>query len=525
MGAFKRGFMKTSEYPSLEGESRRGIFELLSIAGALFRNNPALSVPPLVAFSVYVVQSTAAILTFFYMVENFLDFEVLKGLIKGGNAASLIPEFLSYVSFFLKSYVVVLFVTRVLSRALYSMLLYPYAFKLLRGEKTSLFEHFKGSLSYFKKLFTAALVVESIAVGLPTLILILVLDRFLEIIQMGLAEGFVPEVFFNAKNIAVTLMLIASFLLLVLIALIFEFLFTFVFQIIVVENLSLVAAIAKSAILVAKNFVSVMTYIILQFLLVLIAVLITLLFQLFSVEVSGVMQLVVIAVLSPILDVMLFGVYLQSVGYSITPTLKPIFSFTETFLKVFNKGLATLKKFISLRNMPYIASSAFLYFLGFLLGLEYSRGPLGEFFSLFLTPEKIGLTAQALPSASLSGNVFAHNWQVSILTSLSGILTFVLPAANCLFNGIILGLAYGLISPTTFIVGVLPHGVIELPSFLIAASSGLKLGYYMLARREEAGKVLRETVYLLVGLAPFFLIAALVEVLITPQLLKLIELR
>ncbi|RLE64408.1 MAG: hypothetical protein DRJ38_05555 [Thermoprotei archaeon] len=513
--------METIQYSYPSEKPRKGIFELLSIAILFFKNRPALSVPALISLSSYIIQSSLLILVLLYMTENVFEIDVLREIIKKGEIG-LMPELLNYLLFFIKFYAITFIITKILSRALYSTFFYPYAYKLFKGESISFFGQVRESFKYFGKMLRAALVVEGIATGLPILIFIFTLDSFLKMMQ--LEELISPKFPWSIENIAIVLSLLLIFLLLIGIALIFEFLFIFVFQIMVVEDLGLVAAIAKSVFLVLKNIINIAIYAVLQFILMLIVILTTLLFQIFFIQISEIVQIVVAVVFYPILDLVIFGIYLQSINQSINIPKETAYSFVEVFLRIFNKGLATLKSFISLKNVPYIAYAFLVYFIGFILGSEYSKGPLGDLFSIFYTLGKTSIAFQQYP-LSLSSGIFAHNWQVSILTSLSGTLTFAWPAMNCFFNALILGLLYGLVPAKIFFIGVLPHGVIELPSFLLAVSSGLKLGYYIIVKRDEVDGVLRETVYLLVGLAPFFLIAALIEALITPQLLKLFSVK
>ena len=101
-----------------------------------------------------------------------------------------------------------------------------------------------------------------------------------------------------------------------------------------------------------------------------------------------------------------------------------------------------------------------------------------------------------------------------------------------MFNGFILGvLVVPQLSPslTMFYAAILPHGIIEIPSFVLSGSVGLKLGYAALKARFRRGsenddyhaKTLRVAVYVVVGLAPLFLIAGLIEADITPIIMRM----
>jgi uncharacterized membrane protein SpoIIM required for sporulation len=127
--------------------------------------------------------------------------------------------------------------------------------------------------------------------------------------------------------------------------------------------------------------------------------------------------------------------------------------------------------------------------------------------------------------------IFLHNWQVSLATALSGVWMSVIPVGTLFLNGVIIGVVYTLVPNTLMLAAaLLPHGVIEVPSFIIAGSAGLKLGitYFRALRSQEAGqgqdmlgRVATQTVYVVVGLALLFLIAGLIEGNVTPWLMRL----
>jgi len=127
-------------------------------------------------------------------------------------------------------------------------------------------------------------------------------------------------------------------------------------------------------------------------------------------------------------------------------------------------------------------------------------------------------------------DIFLNNWLVSIATGLAG-LGFGVPSfATIMFNGFLLGIVLQL-SPTTtmFNAAILPHGIIEIPSFILAGSTGIKLGYAALKAKfspsdenySYLSKVLRQAVYVLVGLAPLFFIAGLIEADLTPTIMRM----
>ncbi len=108
-----------------------------------------------------------------------------------------------------------------------------------------------------------------------------------------------------------------------------------------------------------------------------------------------------------------------------------------------------------------------------------------------------------------------------------------LPPLFSLFgNGTLMGVVavlmaeQGISFPVFFFLGVLPHGILELPAFFISAALGLKIGYHIVfplpgEKRLASLKILMHEV---IKMAPviFLLLAAAacIEVLVTPLILK-----
>jgi uncharacterized membrane protein SpoIIM required for sporulation len=122
--------------------------------------------------------------------------------------------------------------------------------------------------------------------------------------------------------------------------------------------------------------------------------------------------------------------------------------------------------------------------------------------------------------AAFSSYLFTHNIQVTFLAFALGI-TFGLGTAIVLFyNGLLLGAlcAYYHAKGVAlfFYAWVLPHGVPELTSIILASAAGLRLGAALLSPgrlsrgdglREAAGKAVR----MILGLIPILIVAGLIE--------------
>ncbi len=196
-------------------------------------------------------------------------------------------------------------------------------------------------------------------------------------------------------------------------------------------------------------------------------------------------------------------------------------------------GLSESARYIiGLKNIPFHAASAVGLVLGILLGNFVSNNGFKQYYldTLGYQPGRLNpLLTQVIPPA-LGVDLFLHNWQVSIAAALSGI-GFGFPSfETILFNGFILGLLGPLIPTLAMLLAViLPHGIIEIPSFLLAGSVGVKLGYAATKAKTRPGPeskeylatVLRQAVYIVIGLAPLFLIAGLIEADLTPFIARM----
>lgn len=82
---------------------------------------------------------------------------------------------------------------------------------------------------------------------------------------------------------------------------------------------------------------------------------------------------------------------------------------------------------------------------------------------------------------------------------------------------------------TMLYAAILSYGIIEIPTFILAGSVGLKLGYAAwkavprggVENQDYLSKIFQQTVYIVVGLAPVFLIAGLIEADITQIIMRM----
>jgi uncharacterized membrane protein SpoIIM required for sporulation len=180
------------------------------------------------------------------------------------------------------------------------------------------------------------------------------------------------------------------------------------------------------------------------------------------------------------------------------------------------------------RNLPFHALSVGAFVFGIYLGYFVSvNGWASYVLSLGFTPGQGNplITQVFLPFLGI--DIFLHNWVTSFATALAGFGFGAPGAVAILYTGFTLGrIAVPQLSPslTMFLAIILPHGIIEIPSFLVAGSVGIRLGYAVLKVKLRPGldsenylaKTFRTAIYVAVGLLPFFFIAGMIEADVTP---------
>ncbi|HEX6804826.1 MAG TPA: stage II sporulation protein M [Terriglobales bacterium] len=123
----------------------------------------------------------------------------------------------------------------------------------------------------------------------------------------------------------------------------------------------------------------------------------------------------------------------------------------------------------------------------------------------------------AQTEAQFSGQLIRHNIQVSLLAAALGV-TFGIGTALLLFeNGVLLGAVAVHYTQRGFGLFVsawlLPHGVFEIPSILIAGQAGFYLARLLLHRREDRKlrEAMREWLLLVAGMAMMLVWAGIME--------------
>jgi uncharacterized membrane protein SpoIIM required for sporulation len=132
----------------------------------------------------------------------------------------------------------------------------------------------------------------------------------------------------------------------------------------------------------------------------------------------------------------------------------------------------------------------------------------------------------AAPAGSFAAKVFTNNVWVSaqalVLGILLGIPTVYVVFANFANLGVVAGLMIANGRGPLFFGLILPHGLVELSSVIIAASAGLKIGWTVVdpgrrTRAEAIAQEFRSLVTVSLGLIVTLLVAGLIEAFVTPS--------
>ncbi|MEM2238699.1 MAG: stage II sporulation protein M [Candidatus Bathyarchaeia archaeon] len=131
----------------------------------------------------------------------------------------------------------------------------------------------------------------------------------------------------------------------------------------------------------------------------------------------------------------------------------------------------------------------------------------------------------AFPPPILAILVFLNNFIKSLLVVLLGFLIGIPPIVFLTFNGLILGavVKYGFASIgfAGTLASLLPHGIIEIPSVLVASALGLNVGWEawmgVFGRKSHVkATVVRSLKTFFKTITPMLAVAAFIEVFITP---------
>ncbi|WGI17536.1 stage II sporulation protein M [Methanonatronarchaeum sp. AMET-Sl] len=369
----------------------------------------------------------------------------------------------------------------------------------LIGERVSVGVGLNGAVKYFKRLFLLYLLA----------LILLFLGFVLPFVvgQLSIVAGVLTGLFS-------------------VIALLFIYVVFFLFaqEAIVIEDVGVLSGLRKSGGFVKSNLLEVVGYIILV---VAVSIVIGVLSQLFTflfrIPVESFVSVFMLLVVLPVLLILKVRMYTAYKGVGefkrfdaeYWPWMK------NGFLKSWNTFLGFVKKELGLFGV-----SLGIFLIG-VLGGWYLGGYIPFELAELDLPQQIDLGVDGA-FASLFLYLMFHNWTVGIGVAFGGIV-FGLPTIGALLlNGGIVGVVFALIDDLVFfLVGILPHGVIEIPAIAFAAAMGLKLGIGLKKylwndlELEQLGDKIEKVMIALVGLFPLFAVAGIIEAFITPVLMSI----
>lgn len=182
---------------------------------------------------------------------------------------------------------------------------------------------------------------------------------------------------------------------------------------------------------------------------------------------------------------------------------------------------------------PYIGFGFILFFAGLVVGGTNSA------FSDYLEQQlqALGNVAESLeqtenPTLAFMVFIFLNNAIKSIFIIYIGAILGVIPIFFLVINGMVVGFLLQHVAETqgtgdmlTVVLGLLPHGIIEIPAIIVACAYGMKFGVLLLKALgrlvipgKEAGKSGREIEYFMIRSVPVvviltiaLLVAAVIE--------------
>lgn len=133
---------------------------------------------------------------------------------------------------------------------------------------------------------------------------------------------------------------------------------------------------------------------------------------------------------------------------------------------------------------PYVVFAVILFFASVVVG-GASQGPVDWLDQMFANIQSLSDKAASSdnPEQALFTTILLNNVRSSLLSLYMGIIGGIMPIVTLIVNGMMMGYLFGHIADAGHNVwpliakGILPHGVLEIPAFLLACAYGVRLGF------------------------------------------------
>lgn len=129
--------------------------------------------------------------------------------------------------------------------------------------------------------------------------------------------------------------------------------------------------------------------------------------------------------------------------------------------------------------------------------------------------------------------IFLNNSVKGLLEILLFVLFGIYAISTIVTNGTMIGTAAMLVAKmkglTFILAALLPHGILEIPAFLLTSAVSLRLSHllfqkiFLKERQDIKSEFKKSLVFYLKILLPLYLIAAAVEAFVTPKIIALFE--
>jgi stage II sporulation protein M len=180
----------------------------------------------------------------------------------------------------------------------------------------------------------------------------------------------------------------------------------------------------------------------------------------------------------------------------------------------------------------FIAISLGLFIIGLVIGLAFSLNS-PDFTIEFFKDElgyfdEIGELIEPVTFGTFT-LILVNNVVTFFFSMLLSPILCLMPAISLVINGALISVVSVLVAraeSVDFVLkGLLPHGILEIPAFIIAQGAALSFGFFIIAsifspkRRPRLGTDLKRSLKFFVIAVLILIPAAIIETFITPQLL------
>jgi stage II sporulation protein M len=510
---------------------------LLNVSYWLWRINPSSILPVMLSSAVEVLKESIIIVTVIVSLMQLAAtgvFEAIAESIRTGDISLLVSTLspaASAIIILIAISVFVFFLASILAGGFLNSAEYGSYLRLLHKGMLSTADVFEETRLKWVKMAWTVLVVETIKMLPVFTILVLILLDVLSMVSTSPDPSLITSRIF----LWLGLVMLALVLMLVLTVL------TIYAYPAAADGAYGFSAVCRSVSTCLRLPVNTAVYCILRALSVILVGCVAFLASLLGVRLSSIATVALSFIITPVFHIFKTMLLLKAKPEPVLaplpvgpPILKDVFSYVlNTGFEKIKKGLGELFNFLAEPwSIVFHLSSATFFSTGIVLGKQLSSSGIRQIvYSLGYVPggaSSLFENPSGLPFLAL--DISFHNWQVSLATALSGIIFIAPVLATLVFNGFLLGVVEDIVQNLAmFLAAILPHGIIELPAFLIAGSAGLSLGVEFLKALKRRGVgtdprfhlALRRTIYIILGLVPFFIVAGMIEAFVTPHIMRL----